>query len=70
MSVKSAIVGSDETIEQFPCLMIAENGEVVLFISSCCGTSIVGNNKIGEYSEYWDMSRFKLFTGKVELSNN
>jgi hypothetical protein len=70
MGIKSVIVGSDETIEQFPRLMISDNGEVVLFISTGCGTSIVGSNKMGEYSEYWDMSRFKLFTGKVELSNN
>ena len=59
---------------QYPCLMVSDD-LVVLFSSCRKGMTIsqsleYPNYKIGHYSATWDMPRFKVYSGSVELSND
>lgn len=55
----------------YPCLMISREKAVVLFYRRdegvCLKHSIL--EEIGKYADYWDITQFKPFTGKVVLSN-
>jgi len=59
----------------YPCLMKSTTtGSVVLFAAEGTGTCIhVGaedDTFLGEYSDEWDMVRFKPFDGTITLSND
>ena len=57
----------------FPKLMIAEDGEIVLFSEEKVGvivnTKINSFYQIGEYSDDWHMNSFKDFYGSITMSN-
>lgn len=56
---------------EYPCLMMGNNGRVVLFTDRKIGTSIAIDDygDLGEYSTNWDMQYFAPYTGKVTLEN-
>lgn len=55
---------------EFPKLMVANNGEVVLFESYKSGTVLKGVDwKTGHYSNNWSMNEFSDFNGSITLSN-
>ena len=55
----------------FPCLMEAEDGEVVLFVKPKCGTPITNHVcRIGEYDTEWYMPIFKPYNGTITLAND
>ena len=57
---------------EFPCLMVADNGLIVLFTLCNEGSVVcVGNSphSLGYVSEDWHMDSFKEFKGSVELKN-
>lgn len=59
---------------KFPCLMKCKvYNIIVLFISDKCGTCLIdesGSNKIGYFSERWDMDLFNKFDGEITLKND
>ena len=57
---------------EYPKLMTANQGVVVLFTSESIGTVVHPGelDYLGDYSDVWDMSVFKEFKGEVVLSNN
>ena len=55
----------------FPKLMIAKDGEMVLFQSLSVGTVIKGvEYGIGHHSVRWAMKDFSDFEGSITLSND
>ena len=61
---------------KLPCLMEHKSGLIVLMTDRkvCNGIGMVVRDskmaKIGEYGEDWTLDNFKVFTGKLELSND
>ena len=59
---------------KYPCLMKAENGNIVLFSCYGEGMCIRSDNArfydVGDYAEDWDMDCFKPFNGTIILSND
>lgn len=56
---------------KFPCLMVANAGDVVWMLKYGCGVSLHHKDwPIGDYSENWAMECFTPFNGTVELSND
>lgn len=70
--MKSEVKLEQKLKYEYPKIMIAEDGVIVLFLEDRVGF-VVGNprefNPIGYYSDWWIMDRFKDFTGTVTLSN-
>lgn len=62
------------SVTPFPKLMISNGGNLVLFKAPSRGTLVspskTNNEEAGHTSDYWAMSGFKDFHGKVTLSNN
>jgi len=66
------VVGNAEMKPKFPCLMISDNGSIVLMSMQCRGTLLVDpkqNGCIGRYAESWNMDVFNPFEGELILSN-
>lgn len=62
---------------KYPCLMVADSGDVVLFNKYECGTVVAITSKslhtLGHYSNDWNMANFKTplpSTESVTLQNN
>tara|TARA_R110000822_G_scaffold76214_2_gene183162 strand:+ start:187 stop:405 length:219 start_codon:yes stop_codon:yes gene_type:complete len=57
--------------KSFPKLMIADDGQIVLFASQEVGIRITSNNSFstGTISNVWIMSAFKDYNGEVTLKN-
>lgn len=58
---------------KFPCLMISEIGQIVLFIDVGIGILLQSGESpcpIGDWSKQWYMGGFKPFTGKIVLEND
>jgi len=55
----------------YPCLMISDQGKIVLFIRNGEGTALNDARwtYIGEFNKGWDMDNFKPFHGTITLSN-
>lgn len=57
----------------FPKMMVADDGEIVLFSDSETGTTIVEGSdreyKVGYFQRNWDIGQFRDFSGYVTLSN-
>ena len=70
--VKSSVSGIQSG---FPKMMVAGDGEVVMFSAPDVGMVLVPgksyseSNPVGYYHDSWDMSYFSDFSGKVTLSN-
>jgi hypothetical protein len=68
-------IKSDKPCEpkaKFPCLMIAYNGEIVLFTSSSTGTCVHSDSThqgMGRHLNRWSMGNFKPYNGSVCLEN-
>lgn len=63
---------SNKEIE-YPCLMIDNDGYIVLFTEKNIGFCLRrGNNNNGKpyYGSMWNMDTFKLFHGAVILEND
>lgn len=74
MAVDVKIENSEKNPEcEFPCLMIAENGMVVLFTDKSTGTVLLKSHdgvwNIGHYSDIWEWGNFYPFKGSITLSN-
>lgn len=65
---------------EFPMLMVAPNGTVIIAVSSSSSSRFRGtvvhtgnkesrNERIGYYSINWLKSRFKSYNGTIELRN-
>lgn len=68
--MKSTVSSRLVTSPVFPRLMVADDGQVVLFIADRTGTVVKeGCDPIGDYSCSWHMPDFKDFTGTVTLEN-
>jgi len=70
--MKSVMVGGSSTTVNFPCLMVHKDYNlVVLFNSVKRGAVVYGDRHYlnGEESNDWTMDSFKIFDGKVILSN-
>lgn len=68
--IKSVVESNLGEIE-YPCIMMAGKGIVVLFKESECETVVnCGTSKytIGQYLEMFDMTLFKPFHGSVTLT--
>jgi hypothetical protein len=60
----------EDTIKEYPCLMISEYGTIVLFRERSCGVVLSSHLlEIGLYSNEWDMNDFNPFNASVTLSN-
>jgi|GEM_PF-3979640 len=70
MAIKSIKVDKSEEVN-FPKLMVSPNELIVLMISSRHGTVMneVDSRRIGEFSDEWNMDRFKDYNGEVKLKN-
>ncbi len=59
---------------KYPCLMVAEDGEVVLFKKESTGTTIHqtlgGLLGLGFYTNLWDMGKFKPHNGDIIINND
>ena len=71
MSVKVSLKEKVNNKKEFPKLMIAGAGVVVLFNRDCEGTVVGGEEyeTIGHYSTGWDMEAFKDYEGEITLRN-
>lgn len=67
--MKSKVI-KGEVENDFPKLMEAESGRVVLFIADGIGTTIGGVGDLGSYYNDWSMDVFKPFHGEVILTEN
>lgn len=58
---------------QYPCLMVASDGDIVLFFGPSEGVAVhvtpEDGNVIGEYCNTWKMHYFQPFHGTVTLEN-
>ncbi len=56
----------------YPCLKITNQGRIVLFTKEGTGVALVngevGHTPLGDYKEGWAEDSFKLFRGKITLS--
>lgn len=77
--MKSKIVEKEkEKKSKYPCLKESFESEggrmVVLFDRPKQGMVVYSTwscgNPVGNYSWFWDESKFQLFEGKIELSND
>jgi len=72
--IKSIIEGEKPEYE-YPMLMVMNDypEEVVLFVSDKCGTLVSSSNdfdlKVGDYSNNWAISQFRIFDSIVLISN-
>lgn len=73
--MKSTVTPRDEKqVITYPCLMIAEDGDIVFFIAE--GEGVVVNigqkseTRSFEYDRSWIMTKFTPFHGTVTLEND
>lgn len=74
-NMKSTHNKSTQPDVKYPCLMVAADGDVVLFHEKNKGLKVVkvdGHCDSGFYSELWDMSLFTMLpaTESVTLQND
>lgn len=70
MSSKVNINDKQKQETSYPCLMISEQGQSMLFTGSRKEINVNGLLcNIGHYSTSWNMDDFKLFIGSVILEN-
>ncbi len=74
MSIKTKVQDKNET-KKFPKLMKLKNDDLILLmVNESMGTVIVPGskniNKVGYYSNVWDIKNFIDFEGSIKLSNN
>lgn len=69
--VKAEVDTARAVSGEFPKLMVASDGEIVLFVDYGKGMVVNGGkeNAMGAYSSSWVMDCFQHFTGTVTLSN-
>jgi hypothetical protein len=70
----NVIVNAEEKEEEldYPCLMISEKQNIVLFTAYKKGRIVQSKKSFYDfnyYSEMWEMSEFRLFNGSVTFSN-
>lgn len=73
--MKSTHNKATQPVVKYPCLMVASDGDVVLFHEKNKGIKVVkvaGHYNSGFYSELWDMSLFTMLppTESVTLQND
>ncbi len=68
--IKSVVSFKTGCDRDYPKLMVADEGLIVLFLEAEEGTVIQSDNyQCGYYAEDWEMSDFTDFNGTVTLSN-
>ena len=58
---------------KYPCLMIADNGSIMLMKKAGHGVLLVNGGEcisVGDYGTGWNMSMLKPFNGTITLSND
>tara|TARA_R110000765_G_scaffold20317_1_gene52806 strand:- start:24705 stop:24923 length:219 start_codon:yes stop_codon:yes gene_type:complete len=58
--------------DSFPTLMVAGDGDIVLFTEYEAGVIVYSGNSsfpVGYYSSSWQMDQFEYFNGDVVISN-
>jgi len=62
----------EDSIIQYPCHMMSDNGNLVLFTKRGVGTLLAKGGhreQIGHHSEEWVMAGFKKYNGRVTTEN-
>jgi hypothetical protein len=70
--INSRFSNSESKDGSFPTLMVADDGDIVLFSEYSVGVIVYSDNPayhVGFYSSGWNMDRFKCFNGDVVISN-
>jgi len=79
--INSKMIFNNHTSENFdaPCLVSNLSGSLVVlmtqeplfetFPGTVIWSTVDMNFQIGQFSEHWNIDEFKLFDGKIEISN-